>query len=215
VAADHARITASVISFLDTLPTITAQVSPYQPSQCSPFAGPPTQTPLASSSTVAGTNSIASSVAAVTHTSVQFLITKGQAVITRSPGTAQAQTSPQTTPQGASGMGSGGSITTSKPPVLTVGGTTITAGPSGAFTVGGQTLTPGGSAVVVGGTTISLVTGGSAAVVNGQTSTLAGATGSSSTTSTSTGAVGSSAASRIWISGAAVGSLALLVGLFL
>jgi hypothetical protein len=117
-------------------------------------------------------------------------------------------------------MGNGGSITststTSKPPVMTVGGTTITAGPSGAFTVGGQTLTPGGSAVLVGGTTISLVTGGSAAVVNGQTSTLAGATGGSSTSATSTpGLVGGSNALRIWISGAAVGTLGLLVGLFL
>jgi hypothetical protein len=96
-----------------------------------------------------------------------------------------------------------------------VGGTTITAGPSGAFTVGGKTLTPGGSVVVVDGTTISLATGGSAAVVNGHTSTLAGAAGSSSTTASNVGSVGGSTALRIWISGAAVGTLGLLIGLFL
>lgn len=167
------------------------------------------------SSTVAATNSLATSVAAVTHTSVQFLITQGQAVITRSPGTA----APQTAPQAASGIGNGGSSAstpTTRPPVITVGGTTITAGPSGALDVGGQNVTPGGSAVVVQGTTISIVTGGSVAVVNWLTSTLAVATGSSSAGSTP-GLVGGSAAVdlRVWGSGAVVGCLGVIVGSFL
>jgi hypothetical protein len=217
--ADHDRITASVVSVIDTLPTISAAVSPYHPSQCSPYVGPPESHFGSSTSTVA-TNAPASSptpIATVTLTSVQFLVTQGQAVITRSPGTAQPQTSPQTIPQGQSiggGNGNTGSTTTPKPAVITVGGTTVTAGSSGGFTVGGKTLTPGGTAVVVGGTTISLVAGGSAAVINGQTSTLAGATGTA-TTSPVLGSSGSRASMRVWISGAAIGTLGLLVGLFL
>lgn len=220
--ADHDLITASVVSFLETLPTISAAVSPFAPRQCKPFAGQTSGTvaPIVGSSTsVPATVPLASSVAVVTHTSVQFLITQGQAVITRSPGTAQPQTSPQATPQGASGMGNvGGSITSaaSNSPVMTVGGTAITAGPGGVFTLGGKTLTPGGSAVVVKGTTISLITGGSAAVVNGHTSTLAAATDSpSSTSSTLTpGLMAGSTSLRIRISGAAMGTLGFLVGLF-
>lgn len=158
---------------------------------------------------------MATSVAAVTHTSVQFLITQGQAVITRSPGTA----APQTTPQGAFGIGDGGSSVstpTTRPPVITVGGTTITAGPSGAFNVGGQTLTPGASAVVIQGTTISIVTGGSAAVVNGLTSTLAAATGSGGASSTPGSVRGSAAVDlRVWGSVAVVGWLGVIVVLFM
>jgi hypothetical protein len=114
-------------------------------------------------------------------------------------------------------IGSDGNLITPKPPMLTVGGTTITAGPSGAFTISGKTLAPGGSAIVVGGTTLSLAAGGSAAVVNGQTSTLASDVGTSpsSTATSNSGAARGSANLRIWISGAAVGTLGMLVGLFL
>lgn len=155
----------------------------------------------------------------MTHTSVQFLITQGQAVITRRAGTAAPQITPQTTPLSPPGLNNGGSNVSTpitRAPIITVGGTTITAGPSGAFDVGGQTLTPGGSAVVVEGTTISIVAGGSAAVVNGQTSTLAVATGSSSGGSTP-GLVGGSSAVdlRVWGSGIAVGFLGVVVGLLL
>jgi hypothetical protein len=222
--ADYDRITASVVSLLDTLPSISAAVSPYQPSQCSPFAGT-SQVPAAGPTTTAAVNgpeSSASTPLAVTHTTVQFLITQGQPVITRSAGTAQPQinTPLEITNGGGSAYGLGGSTSTPtptpKPAVITVGGTTITAGPSGAFTVGGQTLAPGGTAVVVGGTTISLAAGGSTAVVNGQTSTLAGATGTATTsTSASLQSAGSDASVRVWISGTAIGTLGLLVGLFL
>lgn len=213
--ADHDRITASVVAFLETLPSISAAVSPFSPSQCSPFAGQGTRAPLAGSSSVAATNSVTSSVAAVTHTSVQFLITQGQAVIARSPGTAAPQTTPQATAQEAPGKGDGTSSvsTPTTRPIITVGGTTIAAGADGVFGIGGQTLAPGGSAVIVEGTTISIVTGGSAAVVNGQTSTLAVATGSSSASSTP-GLVGGSAAVnlRAWWKSVAVGCLGAVVG---
>ncbi|TID19110.1 hypothetical protein E6O75_ATG06231 [Venturia nashicola] len=105
----HDRITASVVAFLENLPTISAAVSPFLPSQCSPFAGPGNQTPLVGSSSATGSNSLTSSVAAVTHTSVQFLITQGQAVITRSLGTVAPQMTLQTTSQGGSFMDNGGS----------------------------------------------------------------------------------------------------------
>ncbi|TLD29795.1 hypothetical protein E2P81_ATG06089 [Venturia nashicola] len=146
----HDRITASVVAFLENLPTISAAVSPFLPSQCSPFAGPGNQTPLVGSSSATGSNSLTSSVAAVTHTSVQFLITQGQAVITRSLGTVAPQMTLQTTSQGGSFMDNGGSSISTP-----------------------MTRLPSSRAVVVEGTTISIVTGGSAAVVNGKTCTLA------------------------------------------
>jgi len=238
--ADHDRITASVGSILDSLPTISAMISPYKPSQCSQFVGSsqvPAPTSVATnapassaSSSVAATN--VGSAPAVTHTSVRFLTTQGQAVITRVSAEEQTTNGPSTpgntsggkstsTPQPGTTSRPGTTSqpgTTPKPAaVLSVGSVVVTAGPSGAFNIGGgKTLTPGGTAVV-GGTTVSLAAGGSVAVLNGQTSTLgttAGGVGGAINSGLA-GPQASSGAGKALTSGCAVGLFGLFVGVFL
>jgi hypothetical protein len=206
--ADLSSIIASVTGYLDALPQITAAIAPYQPASCSQFVttvqvGTGTLNPVESSATATLLNP-------VTHTTVALLVQTGKPVITKVSADAQINTGggTTTTPTSTSKSPSGNTVTstsamvTKTSPVLDIGGSTITAGPSGAFNVAGQTLTPGGSAVVVGGTTISIASGGSVAVINGQTSTL------SSTTFTAAQATGGVA--RVWTNGLALGAFGIL-----
>jgi hypothetical protein len=214
--ADHDIITASASSYIDTIPSVGAAVSPYKPAACSQFIGPP-QVPASSGTFTAPLKTSLASENPVVHTTVAFLVQTGKPVITRVsaesqiPGTtAGDKPTPAPISNGSGGKtttppasnGGSGNIVTKTSPVLNVGGSTITAGPSGAFVVGGQTVTPGGSAVVVGGTTLSIAAGGSVAVVNGQTSTLS--------STTYTGAQATGGASKVWASGLALGAVGFL-----
>lgn len=206
----HDSITSAVSAYLDTIPSITAAVSPYKPGVCSHFVGPPQSSGTSTTALAlpSQTSAASSSVAVVTHTSVAFLLSTGRPVISKVGSDYQIPI-PNTTPQPISTGPGQGTTTTSTPPppslsstpVLNIGGSTITAGPSGGFSIGGTTLTPGGTAVV-GGTTISLASGGSVAVVNGQTSSLSSAA--------YTGPQVTNAASQLEFSGAALGIFGLL-----
>lgn len=205
-----ADLTKSAQSFLDTLPTISALVSPNQPSECSHGLGFQVfQTGVASTATP---------VAAVQHTSVRYLTTKGQAVITRATGNAPP---PQSQNQGGDGTGSnggqGGNNNQPSTPVIDWGGSTITAGPSGVWNIGGHSVTAGGSAQVVDGTTVSIAAGGSVAVLNGQTSSLGAVKPSSSGPAQATGgALGQVPGSiATWFAGGAIGILGMFVGIYL
>ena len=57
-------------------------------------------------------------------------------------------------------------------PILTLGQSTITANSKTEYIVAGQTLHPGGSAIVIGGSTISLAPSATAVVVNGKIASL-------------------------------------------
>jgi hypothetical protein len=59
---------------------------------------------------------------------------------------------------------------TAAAPVFSIGGQAITANSDSAFVVAGQTVAPG-SAVIVGGTTVSLLPSGDGVVINGATQT--------------------------------------------
>lgn len=61
------------------------------------------------------------------------------------------------------------------PPPITVEGSVITADSASNYVIAGQTLAPGGSAIVVGGTTISLAAGGTELIEG--TMTMAESTG--------------------------------------
>ena len=82
-----------------------------------------------------------------------------------------------------------GSVITTAPPLLTIGGTTYTANAGTSYTIDGQTLTPGG-VITVSGTTVSLAPSATVLVVDGVPQTLFPAvittTGSSSFTITTT-----------------------------
>lgn len=71
-------------------------------------------------------------------------------------------------------------VVATKPPAITVGGSTFAAGSAGQFEIGSQTLSPGAS-IVISGTTYSLATSDACLVVNGKTTSLPKATASTTT----------------------------------
>jgi hypothetical protein len=212
----NADLTKSAQSILDLLPTISAIVSPNTPADCSHGLG----------FQVLETNAPAStaSLAAVVHTTVRFLTTQGQAVITRATGNApppqsQNQGGGSTPPpsSGGSNGGQGGNSNQQSTPVINWGGSTITAGPSGVFNIGGHTLTAGGAAQVIDGTTVSIAAGGSVAVLNGKTSSLGSVKPSSSGPAQATGGADGQVPVSVttWIAGISIGFLGMFIGVYL
>ncbi|KIW03839.1 uncharacterized protein PV09_05138 [Verruconis gallopava] len=213
--------TKSAQSVLDSLPTISALVSPNAPAQCSHAIG---VIEFSSATPVATESGTSAALAAVVHTSVRFLTTQGQAVVTRASGTApppqsQVNDNGGSSPSPTNG-GQGGNNNQQSTPVINWGGSTITAGPSGVWNIGGHSVTAGGSAQIIDGTTVSIAAGGSVAVINGHTSSLESAKPSSSGgLSQATGGAGGQVSVFVplatWFAAISIGFLGLLVGVYL
>ena len=214
----YAQITNSLKSAMDSLPAVSALVSPFPPARCSKGVE---QSAAASLGTLTKTEAAGqpappqatSAVEAIVHTSVRYLTTRGPPQIIIIGGNAPPEQ--QTTTPPANG-GQGGNNNKPPPPTITWGGSTYTGKSDGGWNFGGQDLTPGGPAHTISGTTISVADGGSV-VFNGQTTTPGGGAAQTSAPAEATGGadVLVSSSSLTWLAGGAIGVLGMFVGLYL
>lgn len=213
---DIAAVTSSAKALLDSVNGVAPIVSPFAPASCSKGIGGQavlgTQTTQAPAATPIATSA---SVEAVTHTSVRYLTTQGQAVITRRTGNAPPQQEQTNPPSNIpSNGGQGGNNNQSPAPTITWGGSTYTGGAGGSWNFGQGSLTPGGPAQTIGGTTVSVAPGGSV-VFNGQTTSASSPTTSGPVQATG-GAEPQVPKSLVsWAAGGAIGFLGVFVGVYL
>lgn len=223
-----AEITQSVSSIMDSLPGISALVSPFPPSRCSKgfersALGELTATKSPGAPGAEPPQFTATSAAeAIIHTSVRYLTTQGPPQIIKRTGNAPPPEQQTTPPPNGGGKppsngGQGGNNNQQPPPTITWGGFTYTGKSGGGWNFGGGAdLTPGGPAQTIGGTTVSVADGGSV-VFNGQTTTPGGAAQSSGGAAEATGGADVKAPGSpvTWAAGGAIGVLGMVVGIWL